>query len=98
MDPTIAQWRFKVGDQVVSADNQKIGKVVRVIPDTTKPTHLVVERGRLLHHDYFVPVEAVTNYEAGTVYLNVTKDGLESAGWTAAAAEQAKPMSEEQNL
>ena len=97
MDPTIAQWRFKAGSQVMSADNHKIGKVVRVVPDSTKPTHLVVERGRLFHHDYFVPVEAVTNYEGDTVYLNATKDGIESAGWTA-AAEQANPMTEEPHV
>jgi len=33
MDPTIQQWRFQVGDEVCSADDHKLGKVVAVQPD-----------------------------------------------------------------
>jgi hypothetical protein len=84
MDPTVAQWRFKVGDQVVSADDHKLGKVCQVLPDTTHPTHLVVEQGRLFRHDYRIPVDAVCNYEAGTVYLSLTKEEASNAGWEAA--------------
>ena len=82
MDPTVAQWRFKVGDQVVSADDRKLGKIARILPDSTKPTHLVVERGRLVHHDMRVPVDAISNYERGTVYLTLTEDAARTAGET----------------
>ena len=74
MDPTVMQWRFKQGDQVCSADDHKLGKVVALEPDATKPTHLVVEKGLLIKHDYRVPTSAVCNYEGGTVYLDLTKD------------------------
>lgn len=51
MDPTVAQWRFKVGDQVVSADDHRFGTVCGVLPDPAHPTHLAVEEGRFVHHD-----------------------------------------------
>ena len=74
MDPTISQWRFQKGDRVCSADDHTLGKVVDLVPDPTKPTHLVVEKGLLIKHDYRVPTSAVCNYEGGTVYLDLTKD------------------------
>ncbi len=74
MDPTITQWRFKKGDQVCSADDHKLGKVVDFVPDAMHPTHLVVEKGLLIHHDYHVPTSAVCNYEGNTIYLDLTKD------------------------
>ena len=82
MDPTVAQWRFKVGDQVVSADDHKLGKIARILPDSTKPTHLVVEKGRLIHHDMQIPVDAIANYERGTVYLTLTEEAARAADQT----------------
>lgn len=83
MDPTISQWRFKVGDQVLSADDHKLGKVCGVLPDMIHPTHLAVEKGKLFHRDYRIPVEAVCNYEDGTVYLSLTERDAVNAGWGA---------------
>jgi|SRR3954451_7622935 hypothetical protein len=80
MDPTMRQWRFKEGDEVCSADDHKLGKVVRFVPDMVSPTHLVVEKGLLFKHDYVIPVNAVTNYEGDTIYLNLTKDAAVNAG------------------
>ena len=94
MDPTIQQWRFKVGDQVVSADDHKMGKVIRILPDTTKPTHLIVEKGKLIHHDYQIPVEAVSNYENGTVFLSITEDAARNAGRDIAESAEIDPPSE----
>lgn len=81
MDTTVAQWWFKAGDQVVSADNQKLGKVVGMFPDATKPMYLVVEQGRLIHHKLHVPVSEVSNYEGNTVYVTLTKDAISGSGW-----------------
>ena len=81
MDPTIAQWRFKVGDHVVSADDHRLGKVCGVLPDPVHPTHLAVEKGLLFHHDYRIPVDVVCNYESNTIYLSLTKDAALNAGW-----------------
>ena len=85
MDPTVAQWRFKVGDQVVSADDHKLGKVCGLVPDAVHLTHLAVEKGKLVHHDYRIPVGTVCNYGDGTVYLSVTQDVALAAGWEGTA-------------
>ena len=81
MDPTIQQWRFKEGDQVVSADDHKLGRVVAFYPDMIHPTHLVVEKGLIFHHDYYVPVSAVSNYEGNTIYLDEPKEAVVNQGW-----------------
>jgi len=81
MDPTVQQWRFKEGDQVISADDHKLGKVIALVPDMLAPTHLVVEKGLLIKHDVQVPVSAVSNYAGGTIYLNATKDQVQSGAW-----------------
>jgi hypothetical protein len=81
MDPTIAQWRFKEGDQVVSADDHKLGKVVAFYPDMVNPTHFVVEKGLIFHHDYYVPISSVSNYEGNTIYVDVRKDAVLNQGW-----------------
>jgi hypothetical protein len=86
MDPTVSQWRFREGDQVVSADDHKLGKVVAFYPDMTSPTHLVVEKGLIFHHDYYVPVSAVSNYADRTIYLDVPKDTVLNQGWDAIPA------------
>ena len=80
MDPTTQQWRFREGDKVCLADDADIGSVAGLLPDATKPTHLVVKKGLLFKHDLRVPVSAVCNYEDGTVYLDLPKDALEGAG------------------
>ncbi len=80
MDPTTQQWRFRVGDKVRAADDADLGKVRALLPDAARPTHLVVEKGRLRKHDVTVPVSAVCNYEDGTIYLDLAKDALEGAG------------------
>ena len=81
MDRTIEQWRFKEGDEVISADDHKLGKVVGFWPDASDPTHLVVEKGLLFHHDYYVPISAVTNYDGTHVYLDATKEDVLRRGW-----------------
>jgi rRNA processing protein Gar1 len=95
MDPTIQQWRYKIGDQVVSADDHKIGKVVRILPDVNRPTHLIVEKGRLIHHDYQIPVDAVSNYENGTIYLRLTEEASRNAGWNVDNSADTDSASEE---
>ncbi|HEY8447482.1 MAG TPA: YHS domain-containing protein [Thermomicrobiales bacterium] len=81
MDRTVAQWRFKEDDEVLSADEKKLGHVVAFFPDMTNPTHLVVQGGFLFHRDYWVPVSAVTNYDGRRIYVDATKDEAASRGW-----------------
>ena len=56
-----------------------------VLPDAAHPTHLAVEKGRLFHHDYRIPLAMVCNDEAGTVYLSVTEREALAAGWEGTA-------------
>jgi len=70
------QWSFRVGDDVYGCDDHKLGRIKAVTP-----THLVVEKGLLLHTDYHVPLQAVANVEGGTVYLDVTRDEALHRGW-----------------
>jgi hypothetical protein len=81
MDPTVEQWRFKEGDQVVSSDDHRLGRVVAFYPDMINPTHLVVEKGLIFHHDYYVPVGAVSHYEGKTIYLDEPKEAVVNQGW-----------------
>lgn len=94
MDPTVQQWRFKIGDQVVTADDHKLGKIARILPESTRPTHLVVEKGRLVHHDYQIPVEAVSNYDNGTVFLRVTEEAARAMSQDTAGSAEIDPPSE----
>ena len=80
MDPTVEQWRFKVGDEVVSGDGHSLGKVCKVEPEGPAPTHLIVEKGKLFRQDYRIPVETVSTYEGGTIYLALTRDEAVATG------------------
>lgn len=80
MDQSTRQWRFKEGDEVFSADDHKIGKLVALLPDMVSPTHLVVEKGFLFKHEYTLPISHVTNYTGSSIYLDLTKAAAEHAG------------------
>jgi len=72
--------RFSAGDDVFSADGEKIGTVAAVHMD-----HLLVEKGLLFVTDYHVPLSAVARYDevTGDIHLRVTKDAALSSGWDA---------------
>jgi hypothetical protein len=78
-----AQWRFTIGDRVVTTDDHTLGTVRGFYPAAATPTHLIVEQGRLVHHDAYVPISAVANYAEGTIYLGVAKDEGAARGWEA---------------
>lgn len=81
MDTTFEQWRFREGDAVFGSDGGRIGKVVGCIPNAPRPDYLIVQKGMLFGHNYYVPTSAVSNYENGEVYLSVTKDEALHRGW-----------------
>jgi hypothetical protein len=81
MDSTTTQWRFREGDTVFGSDGQKLGKVVGFFPDYTNPQYLIVEKGIVFSHDYYVPVSAVANYTESDIFLDVTKDEALHKGW-----------------
>jgi hypothetical protein len=76
MDPDTGQITCKVGDEVYSADEQKIGKVVAFDRRV-----LTVEHGLIRKDQYFIPMTAVNSCVEGRVYLGATKDETASRGW-----------------
>ena len=81
METTTAQWRFREGDTVYGADGNKMGKVVGFFPDYTSQQFLIVEKGFLFSHDYYVPIAAVAHYAGDEIYLNISKDEALHRGW-----------------
>lgn len=69
-------WEFTVGQEVRSADNERIGHIV-----TVSGRHIQVEHGRILKHDFSVPKTAVHSIRDGVVFLTVPADAVERAGW-----------------
>jgi len=76
MDPTTSEFQCRPGDEVHSLDDHKMGKVVAA--DTR---FLTVERGLLSKTQYFIPLSAVDSCNDKRVYLKMTKDQVEQAGW-----------------
>jgi hypothetical protein len=81
MDPMVKQWNVKEHDEVRTGDDHKLGKVVAFWPDMVGPTHLVVESGFLVHHDYYIPMEAVTTYDGDRLFIDATKEQVKERGW-----------------
>jgi hypothetical protein len=86
MDRMPRRWHFKEGDEVRTGDDHKLGNVVAFWPDMAGPTHLVVECGLLFHHDYYVPVDAVTTHDGERIYVDATKAEAKARGWDAPPA------------
>ena len=81
MESAGVQWRFREGDTVYGSDGHKFGKVVGFFPDYTNQQFLIVEKGFIFSHDYYVPLSAVSNYDGNEIYLDVAKDEALNRGW-----------------
>jgi hypothetical protein len=81
MESMGTQWRFREGDTVYGSDGHKLGKVVGFFPDYTNQQFLIVEKGFIFSHDYYVPLSAVSNYDGNEIYLDVSKDEALNRGW-----------------
>ncbi len=64
------------GMDVKGSDGEKVGSVQDVQGD-----YVVISKGFLFPHDYYVPVSAITSADEKNVYLNVTKDEALNQGW-----------------
>lgn len=73
---TDQQWRFRIGDSVVDTENQKLGDVSSLEPDTARPSTIIIEKGLLGNSRYAIPIERVANYDGETIYLNTTEAEL----------------------
>jgi hypothetical protein len=82
VDPAVRE-----GDAVITADGANLGHVIAFWPDMITPTHLVVEGGLLIHHDWYVPAGAIETYDRppgdnpGRVVLTATRADVDTRGW-----------------
>ena len=76
MDTGRSQFSVNEGDEVYGSDSEKVGKVIAVQND-----YVVVEKGWFFPTDYYIPVSAISSYDDGNIYLNVTKDAALNQGW-----------------
>jgi uncharacterized protein (TIGR02271 family) len=69
-------WEIDHGYDVFAADGEKVGDVQDV-----QPHYLTVSKGFFFPTERYVPVAAITDVRDERVYLNVTKDHVESQNW-----------------
>ena len=70
------------GAEVFGSDGDKVGSVAAAYPG-----YIVVEKGIFFPTDYYIPVSAISSYDAGQVYLNVARDAALQSGWDAQPAD-----------
>ncbi|HEY7019651.1 MAG TPA: DUF2171 domain-containing protein [Ktedonobacterales bacterium] len=63
---------------VYDVNGEKIGKVIGA---TTSADYFTLEKGLIFHHDYYVPMSAVSRLDPDGVYLNIAKDDIKNRGW-----------------
>ncbi len=91
--PRSAEWNIQEGTEVITADDEVVGRVVSV-----EEGHLVVEEGRLFPTDHIVPKRAITDVADGVVRLSVTKGVVLERNWDSAlppVESEAPPASED---
>jgi uncharacterized protein (TIGR02271 family) len=78
MTNTMYPTRFRVGDDVIAADGDKVGTLADL-----EAGYLIVEKGFFFPKDYYIPSSAVTTYDdaEGKIYLSVSKDEALNSGW-----------------
>lgn len=69
---------IREGSDVYGSDGDKVGSIVAL-----RQNYLVVEKGFFFPTDYYIPMGAISTYQDGRVYLNVTKDAALNQGWDA---------------
>lgn len=77
------QMVIEEGTEVYGSDGEKVGSVVAV-----QPHYLVVEKGFFFPTDYYIPRSALTSYDDGKVFLNVSKDEALNQGWDQAPVDE----------
>ncbi len=76
MDSITHELLPRVGDEVHSSDDHKMGKVL-----ATDKRFLTVQRGLIGKKQYFIPMSAVNDCNNGKVYLNMTKEQADHVNW-----------------
>jgi hypothetical protein len=63
---------------VYDVNGEKIGKVAG---SSDSADYFTLEKGLIFHHDYYVPMSAITRLDPDGVYLNVARDDVKNRGW-----------------
>jgi hypothetical protein len=76
MDVSPGQIQCRPGDEVVTSDDHKLGKVI-----ASDPKFVTVEHGLLHKSQYFIPTSVVNACNDGKVFLNMSKDQIAHSKW-----------------
>ena len=76
MDASTGQLQCRAGDQVMTSDDHKLGKVI-----AADSKFITVEHGLLNKSQYFIPTSAVNACNEGKVFLNMSKVQIASSKW-----------------
>lgn len=77
MDRDLNNFVPQNGMEVIGSDGEKIGEI-----DAVEQDYFVVRKGFFFPQDHYIPLTAVSSYDDGKVYLNVTKDGALEQDWS----------------
>lgn len=70
---TTNEFQFKIGDEVITVDNRKLGKIIEITPSQASPSEFVVDQGRLNDVNLTIPVDTISKCGDGIVYLTVSE-------------------------
>ncbi len=76
-------WQFAEGTPVYDVNGAKVGTISE---PGVQGDNLVLQKGLIFPHDYYVPVRTVSRADADGIYLNVTKDDVTNQAFDNAAA------------
>lgn len=74
--------QLQPGTNVYGSDNAKVGDVSEV-----GANYLLVQKGFLFVTDRYIPFSAISRVDTDGVYLNVSKDQIDTMGWDQVPAE-----------
>ncbi|MBI3930112.1 MAG: PRC-barrel domain-containing protein [Armatimonadetes bacterium] len=76
--PRINVSELHVGSAVYARNGEKVGKLrfMVVDPESASVSHLVLEKGMMLHHDVLTPVSSVGQVLHRGIFLNLSPDEI----------------------
>ncbi len=80
--------RIAQGTNVYGSDGDKVGDVAEV-----GTNYVLVQKGWLFTRDIYIPVSAITSVDEDGVYLNISKDQVNSMDWDMAPMDDATTTS-----
>jgi uncharacterized protein (TIGR02271 family) len=78
MPRTIDRAKLREGLDVYASDGSHIGTV-----DEVGGTYVLVQKGLIFRKDVYVPYSAIDRFDENSLWLDVSKDAIDSRGWDA---------------